>query len=70
MSKCDVDVIVECRGGETVAIYSDNAAIRVVLVDWDEYHDEGRPGILYPVDRISEMPTDTRGLIEGALKSR
>lgn len=69
MSKSDIYVIVEARGGTIVAMYCDDPRVRVLLVDWDEYHDEGRPGIRFPLDRVSEMPDDTSELIKPALQS-
>ena len=62
MITSDVDIVVETRGGTIVGIYSASSP-RVVLVDWDEFQDEGRPGIVYEVDSIAEMPPDTAELV-------
>jgi len=67
--KQDADIIVEIRGGTAVAMYSGDSSARVILVDWDEFTDGGRPGILYPVQATSEMPSDTRDLVQRALQS-
>jgi hypothetical protein len=60
-------IIVEARGGAVVAIYGSKDVARIVLVDWDEFQDEGRPGVDYSLDELSAMPTDTRSLVERAL---
>lgn len=61
------DVVVEIRGGTAVAMYSSGRRARVVLVDWDEFADNGRPGIFFPIDSISQMPADTRDLVRRAV---
>jgi hypothetical protein len=57
-------VVVEVRGGTVVAIYGAKYAAKVVLVDWDEHFDNGRPGIEFDLDPISRLPPDTRALVE------
>ncbi len=69
MNNREVKVIVECRGGVAVGVYCNDPAIKVVLVDWDDYHDSGRPGVIYPVDRFSQLPRDTRQLAEAVMKT-
>jgi hypothetical protein len=59
------DIVVETRGGTVVGVYS-NSSARVILVDWDEFHDDGRAGVLYPVDPMSKMPSDTSDLVRRA----
>jgi hypothetical protein len=58
-----VDVVVETSGGTVVALYSSDPKARVILVDWDEFEDEGRPGVFFPLDSMSQMPADTRRLV-------
>jgi len=56
-------IVVETRGGTVVGIYSDAPDAQIILVDWDEFHEDGRPGIVYPIDPLSRMPPDTRDLV-------
>lgn len=57
-------IVVETRGGTVVAVYGSKRSTNVVLVDWDEFYDQGRPGIPYTLDSPSEMPADTRSLVD------
>jgi len=61
------EVVVEMSGGVVVAIYSRSHNSRIVLLDWDEFEDDGRVGIFFPVDPISSMPTETRRLVDAAI---
>jgi hypothetical protein len=62
-------IVVETRGGTVVAIYGNDHTANVVLVDWDEFHDDGRPGVLWDLEPHSAMPADTRKLVEQRLAS-
>jgi len=62
------EVVVETRGGVVVAIYSRTSNAQIVLLDWDEFEEDGRPGVYYPIDPISKMPLDTRRLVEAAIR--
>jgi hypothetical protein len=66
MEQTRSDIVVETRGGTVVAIYADISNARIILVDWDEFHDNGRPGIVYATDSMSRMPSDTRDLVQRA----
>lgn len=61
------NVVVEIRGGTAVAMYADDPTARVILVDWDEFNADGRRGIVYPLESLSDMPPDTRAIVEGPL---
>ena len=61
-----VEIVVETRGGAVVEIYCRHPGARVILVDWDEYRDAARPGTVYPVASMSDLPSDTRKLVEAA----
>jgi hypothetical protein len=63
-------IVVEARGGTVVAIYGNKKAARVVLVDWDEFQNEGRPGVDYALDQLSTMPADTRSLVDRAVSEK
>jgi len=63
------DIVVEIRGGTAVAMYTDDPNARLILVDWDEFNEGGRPGVLYPVQATSEMPSDTRDMVRHALQA-
>lgn len=69
-SKSKPTIVVVTRGGTVVAIYGRKHAANVVLVDWDEFHDEGRPGVPYDLDPLSKMPADTRTLVEQGLADK
>jgi hypothetical protein len=60
-------IIVETRGGTVVGIYSDRKDVRVILVDWDEFKDDGRPGVDYALDPLAAMPPDTAELVARAI---
>lgn len=60
-------IVIETSGGVVVAMYGDQQGADVVLVDWDEFHDDGRPGVLFGLDPLSKMPRDTRSLVERGL---
>ncbi len=66
-SKTKPTIVVEARGGTVVAMYGSDRAVNVVLVDWDEFHDQGRPGVLFGLDPLSKLPADTRALVERGL---
>jgi len=59
LPKSKPTIVVETRGGTVVAMYGNKRVANVVLVDWDEFHDEGRPGILFGLDALTKMPADT-----------
>jgi hypothetical protein len=59
-----VDVVVETRGGTVIAMYSRDPKARLILVDWDEFEDDARPAVSFPVDRLSQMPSDTQRLVK------
>jgi hypothetical protein len=60
------EIVVETRGGTIVGIYCDDRDLRVIVVDWDEYHDQGRAGVVYDADRASSIPEDTKRLVNAA----
>lgn len=60
------EIVVETRGGTIVGIYCDDRDLRVIVVNWHEYHDEGRAGIVYNADPASSIPEDTRRLVDAA----
>jgi hypothetical protein len=60
-------IVIETRGGTVVAMYGNKRVANVVLVDWDEFYDQGRPGILFGLDSLSKMPGDTRSLVKRGL---
>ncbi len=61
--QASVEIVVESRGGSIVAVYSSDPNARIVVVDWDEFDDSGRPGFLYPIDPMSQMPRDTQDMV-------
>jgi hypothetical protein len=62
--KARAEIVVETRGGTVVAIYSADPTARVMLVDWDEFEDCERPAVFFPIDAMSQMPTDTERLVK------
>jgi hypothetical protein len=66
-SKHKPTIVIETRGGTVVAMYGSKRAANVVLVDWDEFHDQGGPGTPFGLAPLSKMPSDTRSLVERGL---
>jgi hypothetical protein len=60
-------IVVETRGGTVVGIYGRKRTANVVVVDWDEFYDQERPGVTYELEPLSKMPADTRSLVERGL---
>ena len=59
-------IVVEARGGNVVAVYSNLSDASVVLVDWDNIQAGDTAGEL-PGVPLDVMPEDTRGEYARAL---
>lgn len=56
------ETIVEVRGGTVVGVYSDDADLRVILVDWDDIGDRptvASSGIIYDTTKMQALPPET-----------
>ncbi len=56
------NVIIEVSGGVVQAVYSDDADLRVLKVDWDAGEspgDKSGVGVMF-VDRMRDLPATTR----------
>ncbi len=62
------DIVVEVRGGVVVDIYSNSPDIRLVLVDWDNIHDEDESFCWGQCTRLKLMPNDTCDQYDAACK--
>jgi len=53
------------RGGVLVAVYAQDPAIEVLLVDWDDDVEAGSTQISvpFPVDALDQMPAETKAAV-------
>jgi hypothetical protein len=58
-------IIIEIRGGVLVAVYAQDPAIEVLLVDWDDDVEAGstRVSVPFPVDALDQMPAETKAAV-------
>jgi hypothetical protein len=68
--KARAEIVVETRGGTVVAMYCADPLARVMLVHWDEFEDCERPAVFFPIDAMSQMPSDTERLVKLGLAHR
>ena len=58
-------IVIEMRGGVLVAVYAQDPAIEVLLVDWDDDVEAGSTQISvpFPVDALDQMPAETKAAV-------
>ena len=62
-NKLSDDIVIEVRGGCVVAVYTNNEATKVILIDWDNEsvtENEFQKGCFLPKEIMNSMPEDTK----------
>ena len=57
-------IVVEMRGGVLVAIYAQDPAIEVFVVDWDDIQaGSTQTNVPFPVEAFDKMPPETKAAV-------
>jgi hypothetical protein len=52
------------RGGVLVAVYAQDPAIKVFVVDWDDIQEGStRANVPFPVESLDQMPAETKAAV-------
>lgn len=57
-------IVIEMRGGVLVAVYAQDPAIKVFVVDWDDIQEGStRANVPFPVEPLDQMPPETKDAV-------
>lgn len=59
-------VIVEIKGGVVQTVYAPKGT-HVIILDWDDINEEGGNAVLYPINKFSDMPPETKEQVDKAV---
>ena len=57
-------IVIEMRGGVLVAVYAQDPAIEVFVVDWDDIQaGSTQANVPFPVEPLDQMPAETKAAV-------